>query len=111
MIPTKSIETKINRDNQESDDFFDIYGEKIVNKIQEELNRNGIKGKVYYIVNNGIEVHITKEDESKKKIPFKIVNGRLVVPDEYKKYLSNDGKSLNFNDDSVIKKILNNIKL
>jgi hypothetical protein len=108
------IEVEFKKDNQ-----FNNYkllllnqAEKIVEQIKQEFKHQGIKSEVTYTVqDDGIELHFTVNNEPIKKIPIKVVNGRLIVPDEYKQFLSEDGKSLDMKQNGKIEKILNNIDL
>lgn len=66
----------------------------------------------YEVIGNDIKIFLEKKDEKKRNIPYKIINGRIVVPSEFQKYLSSDGKSLtNMNSESDYGKVMNDLNL
>lgn len=65
----------------------------------------------YDIIGDEVIFFLEKKDEEKRKIPYKIVNGRIVVPKEFQKFLSSDGKSLRINQASDFNEAINKIDL
>jgi len=85
--------------------------EKFAKHITEQFrNKLGV-AVTYEILGDAITIYLEKKNEEKRKIPYKIVNGQIVVPEEFQKYLSKDRKSLNINEASDYNTTINNIDL
>lgn len=84
--------------------------EKRVKKIyNEKLRENNLNVSVRTeISGNDVIVYIQKSNDILKKIPYRIVNGKLVVPKEYSQYLSKDKTRLELKD-TVYQKIIQEI--
>jgi hypothetical protein len=66
----------------------------------------------YEIMGDIVNIFLEKKDEKKRNIPYKIINGRIIVPSEFQKYLSKDGKSLtNMNGESDYGKVMDDLNL
>ena len=88
------------------------FAENIVEQYRQKLREENLDGNIRYELDgNIVNIFIEERTGKSKKIPYKIVNGRIVVPKEYQKYLSKDGKSLDIKEDSKFNKITNSINL
>lgn len=86
--------------------------EKFANIVTEQFrNKLGVIV-THEIVDNTVNIFIETKGEKKRNIPYKIVNGKIIVPKEFQKYLSDDGRSLtNINEETDYNKTINEIDL
>ena len=88
------------------------FAENIVEQYRQKLREENLDGNIRYELDgNIVNIFIEERTGKTKKIPYKIVNGRIIVPKEYQKYLSKDGKSLDIKEDSKFNKITESIDL
>jgi len=88
------------------------FAENIAEQYRQKLREENLDSNIRYEIDgDNVNIFIEERTGETKKIPYKIVNGRIVVPKEYQKYLSKDGKSLNMKNDTTFNKITESIDL
>jgi len=88
------------------------FAENIAEQYRQKLREENLDSNIRYEIDGDVvNIFIEETTGETKKIPYKIVNGRIVVPKEYQKYLSKDGKSLNMKNDTTFNKITESIDL
>ena len=110
MITQVRTETQLNRD---SDNIvlatvLKEQAEEISKKIRNKFSQEGITADVTYVISGAqIEFHIgVIQNNKSKSIPISITNGRINVPKQLQKYLSNNGRTLEYNKiESILKSL------
>ena len=105
---------QIKLDYKSDNDIESVYkdfAKNLEEKYNQTLSNSGVKGRIE-CESNGTEITISIVDlnnEVKRKIPYKVVNGKIIVPKEFQKYVSSDGKQLNMKEDNDIANIIERI--
>lgn len=100
MITQVRTETQLNRDSGNSflPTILKDQAEELSKKIKNKFLREDIAVDITYILSGTqIEFHINVQNNKAKSIPINIVNGKISVPKQMQKYLSNNGKTLEYN--------------
>lgn len=110
MITQVRTETQLNRDSDNSllPSILKEQAEEISKKIRNKFSQEGITADVTYVISGAqIEFHIgVIQNNKSKSIPISITNGRINVPKQLQKYLSNNGRTLEYNKiESILKSL------